>query len=621
MPPKTRSQHPASLGEGSSSRGTNIAGPQALISLINSCSSRPVAPPLAQFIPTPHHKLDNDLNGHWKDYNRSCRKAYAAVLSGKTTPWFSYRNYTFLQKKFTKSIYPDKCIEAVENIIDTQQNKLLSLEPSKYTSNINSKQRQALKELARDESIIIKSADKGSGITIVNTSQYHQEGMAHLSNVFYYEKIEKDYTKLLTSKINIFLRRAVKNRIISEIQYNMLRQNPDEVRTQLIYFLRKIHKDPHGLRPIVSGTNGPTETISAFLDNILSPYVLRCKYVAKSSTEIINLIESIVFPTNCILATMDVKSLYLTIPQEQGIEWVLTKIYTSPSPPKFPIEFLRQLLTYILSHNIFKFGDHSYRQCSGIAMGTRCAPNFANLYMSVLEESFFERREKYGKLLPTFYKRYIDDILFIWEYPLLQFEQFENDLDCYHEAIKFTSEIDDNKVNFLDITIHKGKRFQNSNVLDISPYAKPCHRFTYLHFTSCHPRHIFHGIIIGEAKRMLRNSSNFETYNEAIVKLVHNFLRRGYPLKFIKKHLKNIKFEHRLEVLHPSKITKYLTKPDSTTLKIPYHPGHKKNLIKNILIDDRLPFTPKIIEVPRRSIKKSLVSAKTSLDLNYSHLT
>ncbi len=113
-------------------------------------------------------------------------------------------------------------------------------------------------------------------------------------------------------------------------------------------------------------------------------------------------------------------------------------------------------------------------------MGTRCAPNFANLYMSVLEELFFERRVKYGKLLPIFYKRYIDDILLIWEYPLVQLDQFENDLDCYHEAIKFTSEIN----NFLDITIHKGKRFQNPNVLDNSSYAKPCHCFSYLHFTS-----------------------------------------------------------------------------------------------------------------------------------------
>ncbi len=573
-----------------------------------------------QFIPTPHFKLDNDLNKHWNNYNRSCRKAYAAVLAGKTTPWVSYRKYTFLQKKLTKSIFPDKCIDAVENIIEAQQNNILSLEPSKYKTNISTQQRKALKELAQDKSITIKPADKGSGITIINTSQYHQEGMAHLSDEFTYEKIEKDYTTLLTSKINMYLKRACKNRIISEIEYTMLRQNPDQVRTQLIYFLRKIHKNPHGLRPIVSGTNGPTETISAFLDNILSPFVPQCKYVAKNSTEIINLIESHVFPTDCMLGTMDVKSLYLTIPQEQGIEWVLTRIYTSPSPPKYPIEFLRQLLVYILSHNIFKFGDHSFRQRSGIAMGTRCAPNFANIYMAVLEESFFEHSERNGKPLPTFYKRYIDDVLLIWEHSLSEFEQFETDLDNYHEAIKFTSETDDNKINFLDITIHKGKRFQNNNVLDISPYAKPCHKFTYLYFTSCHPRHIFHGIIIGEAKRMLRNSSDLETYDEAIVKLINNFLRRGYPLKFIKRHLKNIKFEDRLQVLHPCKITTYLTKPDATTLKLPYHPGHKKNTAKNILTDDRLPFTPKVIEVPRRSIKKSLVSAKTSIDLNYSHL-
>ncbi len=97
-----------------------------------------------------------------------------------------------MQKKLTKSIYPDKCIEAVENII---RSALLSLEPSKYTSNINSKQRQALNDLAQDKSIIIKSADKGSGITIINTSQYHQEGMAHFSQMNSTMRKSKDYTK------------------------------------------------------------------------------------------------------------------------------------------------------------------------------------------------------------------------------------------------------------------------------------------------------------------------------------------------------------------------------------------------------------------------------------------
>ena len=444
--------------------------------------------------------------------------------------------------------------------------------------------------------------------------------MAHLSNVLFYKKIEKDYTKLLTIKINIYLQQATKKKIITEAQFAMMRQNPDTVRTQLIYFLRKIHKTPHGLRPIVSGTNGPTETISAFLDNILTPYVMQCKFVAKNSTEIINLIETTPLPTNCMLGTLDVKSLYLTIPQEQGIEWVLTRIYTSPSPPKFPKEFLYQLLKFILSHNIFKFGDHSYQQCSGIAMGTRCAPNFANIYMAVLEESFFQRRKTLGMPRPVFYKRYIDDILIIWNYTLPQWEQFVASLDSYHEAIKFTNETSDLKVNFLDITIYKGPRFAENNILDIAPYSKPCHQYNYLHFNSCHPRHIFHGIIIGEAKRFLRNSSNLDTYNKAIVELVEHFHKRGYPLKFIKKHLKNITFSTRANLLHSSKFNTYLSRPDSTTLKIPYHPGVRKNTVKDILVDSRLPFMPRIVEVPRNSLSKRLVSAKTAIDLDFSHL-
>ena len=38
-----------------------------------------------------------------------------------------------------------------------------------------------------------------------------------------------------------------------------------KVRTQRMYFLKKLHKNPHGIRPIVSGCSGPTERISSFI--------------------------------------------------------------------------------------------------------------------------------------------------------------------------------------------------------------------------------------------------------------------------------------------------------------------------------------------------------------------
>ena len=42
-------------------------------------------------------------------------------------------------------------------------------------------------------------------------------------------------------------------------------------KTPVMYFLLKIHKTPHQLRPIVTGINGPTANLSNFLDYFFKP--------------------------------------------------------------------------------------------------------------------------------------------------------------------------------------------------------------------------------------------------------------------------------------------------------------------------------------------------------------
>lgn len=44
---------------------------------------------------------------------------------------------------------------------------------------------------------------------------------------------------------------------------------PAAHRTSVLYFLKKIHKTPMGIRPIVSSTNSITENISEFVDHWL----------------------------------------------------------------------------------------------------------------------------------------------------------------------------------------------------------------------------------------------------------------------------------------------------------------------------------------------------------------
>ena len=93
-----------------------------------------------------------------------------------------------------------------------------------------------------------------------------------------------------------------------------------------MYFLKKLHKNPHGIRPIVSGCSGPTERISSFLDHIIKPLVPTIPSHIKDSPHLISLLENTPIPSNAILATIDVSSLYTNIPQDEGTEACLDAI-------------------------------------------------------------------------------------------------------------------------------------------------------------------------------------------------------------------------------------------------------------------------------------------------------
>ena len=362
-----------------------------------------------------------------------------------------------------------------------------------------------------------------------------------------------------------------------------MRTNPDNTRTQLIYFLRKIHKTPHSLRPIVSGVNGPTESISAFIDMILRKHIPHCTHVIENSTQVINEIERTPLKSTALLCTLDVKSLYMRIPQDEGIQLVLDRIYSSPSPPKYPRHFIHQLLKHILHDNIFSFTDRLYRQKCGIAMGTRCAPNFANIFMACLEEDILANRQTHNLPSPSTWLRYIDDILLFWEHDRTSLEHFITHLNTIHPTIKFTAEINNITIPFLDIQIHKAQRFRTCNILDIAPYCKPCHSHTYLHYTSCHPRHIFRGIVIGEAKRTIRNSSDIDTYTRHITELISHFTRRGYPKHFLKKALSEVHYASRQQLLTYTRPKTHAVRPEITRLKVPFHPGIKTSHILTAL--------------------------------------
>ena len=74
------------------------------------------------------------------------------------------------------------------------------------------------------------------------------------------------------------------------------------------------------------------------------------------------------------------------------------------------------------------------------------------------------------------------------------------------DPIKFTAEILDKEINFLDTTLFKAERFHKQAILDIRTHFKPTETFQYTHFPSCHPPGARKGFIKSNALRLLRTN-------------------------------------------------------------------------------------------------------------------
>ena len=113
--------------------------------------------------------------------------------------------------------------------------------------------------------------------------------MEHLNNPTVYkpllDNISNDLKQNITKKLELLSRNGL-------IKQNWLEycKPPDKPRTPILYFLKKIHKNPMGIRPIVSSVNSITEPISEFVDKWLQTHVHKLPSYLKDFTQFINLI-------------------------------------------------------------------------------------------------------------------------------------------------------------------------------------------------------------------------------------------------------------------------------------------------------------------------------------------
>ena len=117
----------------------------------------------------------------------------------------------------------------------------------------------------------------------------------------------------------------------------------------------------------------------------------------------------------------------------------------------------------------------------GCAMGTICAPSYANIFMANFKAKHIY---PYIKEMPLLYLRNIDDIFMIWKGKKVELITFIKELNEKHKTIKFDCQFSPRKIAFLDTMLYKD---ENNNIQTTS-YRKPTDQQAFLHAKSKHPR-------------------------------------------------------------------------------------------------------------------------------------
>jgi hypothetical protein len=446
--------------------------------------------------------------------------------------------------------YTDQTLALLTNVI-----KHSNTAPSMYTirSNHTEHDRQFLKSILVDSRITIKPADKNLGLALVDTQWYEQELTTMLSDTNTYTRcttIKNANGKNVTINDRILKQKLIDefNSIIKKneeliknlfpdngpqiIKYLRSHMKMDHIKIPEIYLLIKVHK-PKGLcgRPIVPCSRAATTPASVLCDHMLQNIMEKANipWLVKDSKSLVRQIESTKeLVHDGTLVGGDIGSLYTNIETSTGLQLVKAFLELN-NVEQYESKFIIVLLTFVLRNSYISYKNKIYHQHNGTAMGTACAPSYANIVVYMLEKDFIIQAIKERKLLH--YRRFLDDVE---AYVIQSFlDEFKARLNQFHSSLTFEFEHDQNSIAFLDLVLHKGERFHSDNVFDIRLHQKKMNLYLYIPYNSFHPLAAKKSFIQTELMRYIRNNSNMQCYEQLRLLFFKRLRDRGYPIPFL----------------------------------------------------------------------------------------
>ena len=215
-------------------------------------------------------------------------------------------------------------------------------------------------------------------------------------------------------------------------------------------------------------------------------------------------------------------------------------------------------------------------------MGTRCAPNYAIIFMAELEEAFLKQTQN----KPRIWLRFIDDIFMVWSHGEEQLKIMLDELNQFHSQIKFTEDRSDYGLPFMDTFT-----YIEEGILKTRVYHKPTDNKQYLHYSSCHPLQQKNSIPYGLLVRAKRICTKEEHFTSEARSIIQKLRERKYPESILERAVKKILEITRQQLLEP-KVKEEDTRIRYITTYNPSNPKMKDISLKHLYLLSRMKRNP-----------------------------
>lgn len=319
---------------------------------------------------------------------------------------------------------------------------------------------------------------------------------------------------------------------------------------------------PPDNRLITPACAAPFSVFSKISHEYLQLIMRRLPSYFPDSTALLAVIKGLVIPAGATLVTGDVTAMYPNVGTGAAdISRVLAhcreeyrKLFGSERyfATSVSAECDERTLALVLEHHYINFPDITsvdgvlQRQCSGVAMGTETGPSYSSLYLHATIERDWLRKWQHCMLM---YRRFIDDILFIWTASREQLTLAQAEFNSVREKIK-VNWVNGNSQSYLDLRLTLTQQPGASTMtLEHTNFSKELNCYQYVPFTSDHTLSARTSFVGGMALRYAVNNSNAAGYNQQLLDAIPRFRARGIPHSTITRQLSGVCYADRKRLL------------------------------------------------------------------------